>query len=346
MAVQAQRLVQAFPHGFHATAGGALFLDEPLGELCAPLAVAGIGSAVRGYVPRSVLTTCCNGDSGDYGVVPRNRARVAGGLVEDPRVVLAVAAPQGLFAVGDVVGRAAASGAASPSGRMDGAAGLSQGLLSQFYHHGVEIDVLVRLEVERMRAGLEEAQRRHVLALALAAAAAGRSATGTLKAAEAELKRARCRNAELEEKFRQMSAEGQAWMGVAKSHEAVAAGLRATLDQVLQSSCAVAIAAGDGDAEDALSCYFETAADAIAGADDALSKAGGGDILQNLPPQRGLRAAAPVPPPVPVPGVRGRRRHLPRVRGHQECLAPCPALLKPCSGGRTLQLRPSSSKTV
>ncbi|KAL5213705.1 hypothetical protein ABZP36_002857 [Zizania latifolia] len=268
MAVQAQRLVQAFPHDFHAMAGGALFLDEPLSELCAPLAVAGIGSAVLSDVPRSVLTTC-NGVNGDYGFVPRNRARVAGGLLEDQRVVLAPAAPQGLFAVGDAVGRAAGSGAASTSGRMDGAAGISQGLLSQFYHHGVEIDALVRLEAERMRAGLEEAQRRHVLAVV---AAAARSATGRLKAAEAELERARCRNAELEEKLRQMSAEGHAWMGVAKSHEAVAAGLGATLHQVLQSPYTVAIAAGEGDAEDAQSCCFETAADAIAGDDDALSK--------------------------------------------------------------------------
>ncbi|BAS83877.1 Os03g0312500, partial [Oryza sativa Japonica Group] len=83
------------------------------------------------------------------------------------------------------------------------------------------------VQAERMHAGLEEAQRRHVRALV---AAAARATTGRTRAAEAKLDRARCRNAELEEKLRQMSAEGQAWMGVAKSHEAVAAGLRAMLD--------------------------------------------------------------------------------------------------------------------
>jgi E3 ubiquitin-protein ligase BOI-like protein len=51
-------------------------------------------------------------------------------------------------------------------------------------------------------------------------------------------------------------------MGVARSHEAVAAGLRATLDQLLlQSPCCGAAAAGGGgcEAEDAQSCCFEQA---------------------------------------------------------------------------------------
>lgn len=117
-----------------------------------------------------------------------------------------------------------------------------------------------------MRAGLEDARRQHFRALV---AAAERAAAGWLRAAESELERARCRNAELEERVRQMSAEGQAWIGVAKSHEAVAAGLRATLYQLLQSPCA----AVEGDAEDAQSCCFETPAGDNAGADDAASKA-------------------------------------------------------------------------
>ncbi|XP_040379691.1 probable BOI-related E3 ubiquitin-protein ligase 2 [Oryza brachyantha] len=264
MAVQAQRLAQPVAYDLHATAaGGGLFFDDLGGECAAP-AVAGIGSAVFSVsdVPRSVLT--CNGDIGDYGLVGTKRARVAGGLLEDQRVVLAP--PQGLLPLGDVVGRATCSGAATTSGRMDVADGISQGLLSQLYHHDVEIDALVRLEAERMRAGLEEAQRRHVRALV---AAAARATTGRVRAVEAELERARCRNAELEERLRQMNAEGQAWMGVAKSHEAVAAGLRATLDQLLQTSCAAAAAAGEGDAEDAQSCCFETPV----GGDDAVSRA-------------------------------------------------------------------------
>uniref|UniRef100_A0A0D9ZKA5 RING-type domain-containing protein n=1 Tax=Oryza glumipatula TaxID=40148 RepID=A0A0D9ZKA5_9ORYZ len=72
-----------------------------------------------------------------------------------------------------------------------------------------------------------------------------------------------------------------AWLSVAKSHEAVAAGLRATLDQLLQSPCAALAVAGaagaggaEGDAEDAQSCCYETPCGGDnAGADDAASNA-------------------------------------------------------------------------
>jgi E3 ubiquitin-protein ligase BOI-like protein len=122
------------------------------------------------------------------------------------------------------------------------------------------------LQTERMRAGLEEARCRHVRALL---SAAERAAAGRLRAAEAALELARCRNATLSESLTQISAEGQAWIGVAKSHEAVVAGLRATLDQLLQSSCAAAAegASGEGDAEDARSCCFETPPGGNAGDD-------------------------------------------------------------------------------
>jgi E3 ubiquitin-protein ligase BOI-like protein len=115
-----------------------------------------------------------------------------------------------------------------------------------------------------MRAGLDEARRRHARAVL---AAVERAAAVRLQAVEADLERALCRNAELEERLCQMTAEGQAWLGVAKSHEAAAAGLRATLDQLLQPPCAV-----EGDAEDAQSCCFETPA-AGDNADDTASKA-------------------------------------------------------------------------
>ena len=122
----------------------------------------------------------------------------------------------------------------------------------------------VDVQAERMRAALEEAQRRHARALL---AAAGRAESGRLRAAEAEAVRALRRNAELEEKARQAGAECQAWMGVARSHEAVAAGLRATLEQLLQPPRAAA-GGCEGDAEDAQSCCFE-APPAADGADDA-----------------------------------------------------------------------------
>ena len=64
-------------------------------------------------------------------------------------------------------------------------------------------------------------------------AAVERAASGRLRAAEAELGCALRRNAELEDKARQAGAECQAWMSVAQSHEAVTAGLRGTLEQLL-----------------------------------------------------------------------------------------------------------------
>ncbi|KAK3158061.1 hypothetical protein QOZ80_2AG0132460 [Eleusine coracana subsp. coracana] len=146
--------------------------------------------------------------------------------------------------------RVLCSVAASTSGRPSPASGL----LSLLYRHTVDVDALVRTENERLRAGLEAARRRHVRAVV---SAVERAATNRLRDAEAELERARARNAEMEERLRQASAEAQAWQGVARSHEAVAAGLRATIDQLLrQTPCAGAVEGG-GDAEDAQSCCFE-----------------------------------------------------------------------------------------
>jgi E3 ubiquitin-protein ligase BOI and related proteins len=110
-------------------------------------------------------------------------------------------------------------------------------------------------QAERMRAALEEARRRHARALL---AAVGRAASGRLRASETDLERALRRGAELEEKARQAGAECQAWMGVARRHEAAAAGLRATLDQLLQSPCGAGGGREEGgEAEDAESCCFE-----------------------------------------------------------------------------------------
>lgn len=227
--------------------GGSLYVDGQVGR--AP-AVAGIGSTMFGDVDLTWDDNTCSN-----GFVQRKRARVAAeapSFLENQRAL-------GLVPVGGVPTRGVGSGAASTSGRMANAAGLPQDILSSLYHQGVEIDALVRVETERMRAGLEVARRRHVRALV---SAAERAAAGRLLAAEAALELARCRNATLSERLGQISAEGQAWIGVAKSHEAVAAGLRATLDQLLQSPCAAAAEgqAGEGDAEDARSCCYETPA--------------------------------------------------------------------------------------
>ncbi|KAK1682909.1 hypothetical protein QYE76_043757 [Lolium multiflorum] len=267
MAVQAHHL----SHDLHAynnftglplmdpMTGGSLYLDGQTG--CAP-AAACIGNSVFGDIDLAWNDNTCS-----HGFVQRKRPRV---VTEAPSLESQRA--QGLVAVGDVLVRAAVSGEASTSGRMANAADLPHDLLSTLYHHGMEIDALVRVETERTRAGLEEARRRHVRALL---SAAERAAAGRLRAAEAALELARSRNANLSERLGQISAEGQAWIGVAKSHEAAVAGLRATLDQLLQSqspgAAAAEGAAGEGaDAEDARSCCFETSVggDEAAAADD------------------------------------------------------------------------------
>ncbi|RCV33444.1 hypothetical protein SETIT_7G083900v2 [Setaria italica] len=300
MAVQARHLSHAFPpylHSFRAmddvgVVPGTAFFDEY--GLSAPAPGLG-GTPVLGDFPRSELT--CN-----YGFEPRKRPRVtaeAAGSLEDRSVVLPPAVAQELVAavpVGNGQRRAAGSGTASTSGRLANGAAVSQpqGLLSRLcYHQDAEIDALLTLESERMRAVLEAARRRHARALL---AAVDRAASGRLRAAEAELERALRHNAELEEKARQMGAECQAWMDVAQSHEAVAAGLRATLDQLLQSPRAAAGAIGaarEGDAEDAQSCCFEApAAGAGAASRTAASSScracGGGDACVLLLPCRHL----------------------------------------------------------
>ncbi|KAF7009052.1 hypothetical protein CFC21_023667 [Triticum aestivum] len=271
MAVQAQNLSHAFPHDLHAynsvsaledeMTGGSLFFPENLKrgpELDAA------GNTLFGDVPR-VDPTWHDNTTRSHGIVQRKRARVvpeAPSYLENQR-------GQGRVPVGDLLTRAVGSGTASTSGRMINAAGPPPDLLSQLYRQGMEIDAVLRLETDRMRAGLEEARQQHVTALV---SAAERAAARQLRAAEAALELARCRNAKLSERLTQICAEGQAWIRVAKSHEAVAAGLQATLDQLLQSPCAAVAATGadgDGDAEDARSCCFETPA----GDDAAASKA-------------------------------------------------------------------------
>ncbi|OEL29653.1 hypothetical protein BAE44_0009328 [Dichanthelium oligosanthes] len=201
--------------------------------------------------------TCNNNNNRIVGCIgARKRARVgdvAGASLimdlEGQRSLLPpVTVPQAFAPAGGVQSRVLCSGAASTSGRPAGAATVSQGLLSHLYCHGVEIDALVRIETERLRAGLQDARRRHARAVV---SAVERAAARRLRQAEAGLELALARNAELDEKIRQTAAEGQAWQGVAQSHEAVVAGLRATLDDLTRPPCA------EGDAEDARSCCFE-----------------------------------------------------------------------------------------
>ncbi|EAZ30616.1 hypothetical protein OsJ_14668 [Oryza sativa Japonica Group] len=193
MAVQAQRLAQAFPYDLHAAAsGGALFLDELAGECAPPMAaVEGIGGAV-----------VFGGDNGEYGFVERKRPRVAAGLLEDQRAVLAhaMAAP----AAGDLAlrgcGRAGrrAPARAFHQREEDGRCGRNlaraffrssttmawrstRSFGSRYGKKGFSVNrwTPCLCLAERMRAGLEEAQRRHVRAL-VAARGARHDGEGTV----------------------------------------------------------------------------------------------------------------------------------------------------------------------
>ncbi|CAN6238269.1 unnamed protein product [Urochloa humidicola] len=212
----------------------------------------------------------------------RKRARVGdvagAGLIMDVQghraLLPPVPVPQG-----DMQSRVLCSAAASTSGRSTPA---SQGqglLLPHLYRHGVEIDVLVRIQTERLRAGLQDARRRHARATLSAA-------SRRLRAAEVGLGRALARGAELDERLRRAAAEARAWRGVAETHEAVAAGLRAALDSALVAQPAD----GSDDAEDARSCCDERegAAEASGRARAACVSCGGAEACVLVLPCRHL----------------------------------------------------------
>lgn len=122
---------------------------------------------------------------------------------------------------------------------------------------------------ERLRSGLEEVRKRYCRALV---SAVEQRVAKRLRDKEVELENASRRNAELEEKVRQMSAENQIWFNVAKNNEAIVNSLKTSLEQVLLQNMASAAAVagnqgcdgyGDGEgaatfpADDAQSCCFE-----------------------------------------------------------------------------------------
>ncbi|RCV06616.1 hypothetical protein SEVIR_1G179600v4 [Setaria viridis] len=309
MAVQAQHLAHAFRHDSLAISRPAPddapptaafgFFGEPGGDH--PLAPAAqhhhqVGGNTVFSDPRSELTCNNNSNNPHDGVcfAPRKRARTGGDVVgaagltmEGHRALLPVPVPQAFAAAEDVQSRVLCSVDASTSGRhLPGSTLASHGVLSHLHRHSVEIDAFIRIENERLRSGLEEARRRHVRAVA---SAVERAAARRLRAAEADLERALARGAELGERLRQVGAEGQAWRGVATGHEAAAAGLRATLDQLLRAPRAGAAAEeGQGEAEDARSCCFGPAREAGAGGGRACRSCGAADACVLLLPCRHL----------------------------------------------------------
>ncbi|OEL23438.1 hypothetical protein BAE44_0015542 [Dichanthelium oligosanthes] len=239
-------------------------------------AAVGVASAAQ-----SELT--CNGGGGAAAVPSRKRARedeLQSFVPPSSAVLLPIPGTHEAFTVAQrspvtmgavITSRMAESAVASTSGRpatATAAASVADELVAEMCRHDLEIDALVRAECDRLRAGLEHAQQRQRLALVRAAAG---SAARRLREKEAELEVALRRAADLEDRLRQAAAESQAWCGAARSNEAVAAGLRATLETLLLRGAGAGSAPaelaeegfGDSDPDDAQSrCFVVDAEDA------------------------------------------------------------------------------------
>ncbi|CAN6470469.1 unnamed protein product [Victoria cruziana] len=161
------------------------------------------------------------------------------------------------------------SAATSTSGRSP--APFAQDLMACLYQQNDEIDALIRLQSERLRLGLEEKRRRHYRSLL---SFLEQQIVKKLREKDMELENARARNAELEEKVKQMGLENQIWQSVARNNEAIVANLKSSLERVLLQSMGQS-REGYGDneaipspagADDAQSCCFE-------GTDDVQARA-------------------------------------------------------------------------
>ncbi|KAF2911169.1 hypothetical protein DAI22_11g157600 [Oryza sativa Japonica Group] len=256
-------------------AGGGEFVvaaEEYYGALVAKAAMAKNGyncggAAVVSGGAQSGLT--CNNGGGGGVVVSTKRGREVEQQYYVPpssAVLLPIPGMVAAPAADVAASRFVESGMACTSGRA-AAAAFGDALASEVFVQSGEIDAVVRAECERLRAGVEQARKRQCQALVRAAAAA---ASRRLQETESQLAAARRRAADLEERLRQAAAESQAWCGLARSNEAVAAGLRATLDHLLLRAaaappCAPVEGCGESDGpntadDDAQSCCFETTA--------------------------------------------------------------------------------------
>ncbi|XP_077227487.1 BOI-related E3 ubiquitin-protein ligase 1-like [Tasmannia lanceolata] len=138
---------------------------------------------------------------------------------------------------------------------------IAQHLASSLYNQNIEIDAFIRLQNEKLRLGLEETRKRHCRSLL---SILEQQVLKRLTEKETELENARRRNAELEEKVKQMSAENQIWFTFAKNNEAIVSNLRSSLEQVLLQNTGLT-KEGYGDnsdligvlGDDAQSCCFE-----------------------------------------------------------------------------------------
>ncbi|KAL7610314.1 BOI-related E3 ubiquitin-protein ligase 1 [Lactuca sativa] len=121
-----------------------------------------------------------------------------------------------------------------------------------------EIDNYLQSQGEEFRRNLAEKRQRHYTSLI---GAAKDSASRMIKDKEAVAEKAFRRNAELEARASQLSAEANVWQAKARAQEAVAAALQAQLQQAIVTGVGGCVSQGEevaaGDAEDAESSYID-----------------------------------------------------------------------------------------
>ncbi|KAI3693753.1 hypothetical protein L1987_76705 [Smallanthus sonchifolius] len=126
----------------------------------------------------------------------------------------------------------------------------SEDLSNLISQQGDEIENYLQAQGEELRRKLAEKRQRHYYALI---GAAKESASRIIREKEAVAEKAARRNAELEARASQLSAEAQVWQAKARAQEAVAAALQMQLQQVMVAGIGVCVSQGEevaaGDAE-------------------------------------------------------------------------------------------------
>lgn len=137
---------------------------------------------------------------------------------------------------------------------------LSEDFASQIKQQRDEIDQFLHAQGEQLRRTLAEKRQSHYRELLRAAEEA---VARRLREKEVEVEKATRRNAELEARAAQLSAETHAWQAKARAQEAEATSLQAQLQQTMMAAggshggAAMSGAVEGGQAEDAESAYID-----------------------------------------------------------------------------------------
>ncbi|TYG91188.1 hypothetical protein ES288_A12G242000v1 [Gossypium darwinii] len=142
---------------------------------------------------------------------------------------------------------------------------ISDELATQIKRQREELDQFLQAQGEALRRTLAEKRHRHFRALL---GAAEELVARRLRDKEAEVEKAKQRNAELETRVAQLNVEAQVWQAKARAQEATAASLQAQLQQAIMSGGAAAsmhdsrrgeegVKCGEGQAVDAESAYVD-----------------------------------------------------------------------------------------